>query len=448
MQKPKDQLLHELSDLAGSEAKAEAILKEIEYTENISDPFIEEISKFYNSGISAEYSGLGCRGEGDFFIHHKIAELISNKSMVVGPDQQDDAGVIQVGEHFISVAVDGMHSRLSQFPFLAGFHVARAAIRDIIVMGCTPKAIFSDIHLANDGDVAKVFDYTSGIATVSELTEIPLVAGSTLRIGGDLVLGDRLTGCAGCVGYGRRLTPRKSSKPGDILIMTEGSGGGTIATTALYNGYSEVAENTLSLRIINLGKKLIDTDIIKYVHAITDVTNGGIRGDLFEIANTAQVRITLFKDRFRSLINPKILDMLTKLDIDPMGVSIDSLLIILPRNHAGEVIDFIRSQGYRAEIVGVVQDPFANGSGVQIIKEVGNKDIDSIISLIRNGEIEISEITPEYREAPYTPIKKVVNISIKEPSQSDLEHSVEVAVKKSLDKKLFIKDWLIKNGRL
>ena len=43
--------------------------------------------------------------------------------------------------------------------------------------------------LADDGDVAKIFDYTAGITTVGEAMGVPLVTGSTLRIGGDMVLG-------------------------------------------------------------------------------------------------------------------------------------------------------------------------------------------------------------------------------------------------------------------
>ena len=181
----KDETLAELTKLSGSEEKAEAILEEIIHTENISDRFIQDLSGFQQSGFSADIVGLGCRGDGDFFVHHKIAELIENQDTssdsdtlgalsIIGPREQDDGGVVQVGDDFITVSVDGMHSRLSHFPFIAGFHVARAAIRDTLVMGCLPKAIFSDIHLANDGDVAKIFDYTAGISAVSELTNIPI----------------------------------------------------------------------------------------------------------------------------------------------------------------------------------------------------------------------------------------------------------------------------------
>lgn len=54
----------------------------------------------------------------------------------------DDAGVVQAGGQFIVCTVDGMHSRLSDFPYLAGFHVTRATLRDCYVMGARPVMLF------------------------------------------------------------------------------------------------------------------------------------------------------------------------------------------------------------------------------------------------------------------------------------------------------------------
>jgi hydrogenase expression/formation protein len=152
------------------------------------------------SGVTMGNFGVGSRGSGDFFVHEKIASIIGTTSAIVGSDQLDDSGVVKAHGDLVVVTVDGMHSRLSDFPFLAGFHVTRASLRDLYVMGAQPVALFSDIHLADDGDISKVFDYTAGIGAVSEVMNVPLITGSTLRIGGDMVIGDRLTGCVGGVG--------------------------------------------------------------------------------------------------------------------------------------------------------------------------------------------------------------------------------------------------------
>jgi len=74
-------------------------------------------------------------------------------------------------------------------------------------MGARPVAMLSDIHVADDGDVAKIFDHIAGITTVSELTGIPLVTGSTLGSAG---YGNRRKDdrrCWGC-GMAENLTAR------------------------------------------------------------------------------------------------------------------------------------------------------------------------------------------------------------------------------------------------
>ncbi|MCX6675129.1 MAG: AIR synthase related protein, partial [Methanothrix sp.] len=233
-------LIREVKDIPESQADllAEAVIQEAKATlQPRGEVFLLE-----SVGVTMGDFGVGSRGSGDFYTHTKIAEVIGRTNAVVDSRQLDDSGVVKAGGKFIVVTVDGMHSRLSDYPFLAGFHVTRAALRDIYVMGAKPVALLSDMHLADDGDLAKLFDHIAGIATVSELIGVPLITGSTLRIGGDMVIGDRLTGCVGSVGVSQKLTPRKNARPGDVIMMTEGAGGGTICAAALYYGRHEVVD--------------------------------------------------------------------------------------------------------------------------------------------------------------------------------------------------------------
>ncbi|MCK5561950.1 MAG: hypothetical protein KAJ51_15230 [Thermoplasmata archaeon] len=419
-----DAILEALKGASISKRRAIAILQEIKNTEAFDDPFIQTICEYPSSNSSAEVSGLGCRGEGDFYIHHKLAEIIGKTGAVVDSLDQDDAGVTKVDEKFIVVSVDGMHSRLSHFPFLAGFHVARAAIRDVLIMGGKPVALLSDIHLGNDGDVGKIFDYTAGISVVSELTSIPLISGSTLRIGGDLVLGDRLTGCVGAIGVSQKITPRRQAAPGDVIMMTDGSGGGTIATTALYNGYHKVLQETLNLDFFRAAMKLLDSKYLKDIHAMTDITNGGIRGDAFELASTAKSKIILNEAALRDLVNPIVLEMLDKLKIDFMGVSIDSLLLTTPQSKAQKIMKFMMANNIKIDIVGVIE----KGSGVYLEDKSTPK------------KSHLKRLTPKFREEPYTPIKKVVDRPPRDFNA--MKKRIARSALKVKAKKKFIKNWI------
>ena len=397
-------------------------------TRNISDDSAQRIARAVieeatrtlcdggQSGVTMGTFGVGSRGSGDFYTHEKIASIIGKTNAVVGSDQLDDSGVVAVGDdRLIVVTVDGMHSRLSDFPFLAGFHVTRASLRDIYVMGARPVALFSDIHLADDGDVSKVFDYTAGIGSVGDVMNVPLVTGSTLRIGGDMVIGDRLTGCVGAVGIAQQgaLTARINAQEGDALLMTEGAGGGTITTAALYNGYPDVVQETLNVNFLHACEALARADLLTHIHAMTDVTNGGIRGDAEEISKTAGVKIVVDEDRMRRLVNPRVLGMLDDLQIDYMGVSIDALLIVAPCEVAPAIKGALEGS-IRIDEIGVIE----RGTGADVLHD-GQR----------------SAIKPKFRESAYTPVKKVIGERVDEDEFNRMRAEVDKAAAEAIDKK-------------
>ena len=410
---------------------ARAVILEVENTMGLNG----DLFTFVQSGVKMGDFGVGSRGTGDFFAHRQIARIIGRTSASVGVDEMDDAGAVLLdpwgktarSDHpktsgtdhgngdkgpYIICTVDGMHSRLSDFPFLAGFHVTRATLRDVYVMGAHPIMLFSDIHVADDGDVAKIFDYTAGITAVGEVMGVPLVTGSTLRIGGDMVLGSRMTGCVGAVGVARHLTARKETRPGDVILMTEGAGGGTIATAALYSGFPDVVDATINLNFLLASEALLASDALTTIHSMTDVTNGGLRGDVFEMAETAGCRIIIEEKDVVSLVQPDVAKMLLDLSIDYLGVSLDALLITAPRSAVPAITSVIRSTGVTIREIGRV--------------EAGKPE--SV--LVVDGREQ--DFTPRFREAAYTPLKKVV-----ESQQCDFEemkmkvrHAADEAIEK------------------
>lgn len=411
---------------------AESVIDEVRTTLNLKnsdDDFLKEITEVPKADIVMGEMGVGSRGAGDFFVHRKIAEIVSstNTSSLVNPSEQDDGGVVKANspndELYITTAVDGIHSRLSEYPFLGGFHVTRATLRDICVMGADPVSILSDVHLADDGDVGKIFDFTAGVATVSELVDVPIVAGSTLRVGGDMVLGDRFVSAVGSVGVSNYPpTARKGATGGDVILLTEGSGGGTITTTALYNGFFDVIWDTLNVNFVQASHALFEADLIKDIHAMTDVTNGGLRGDAHEISNTTGVGLEFYEEEIRKMVAPNVLNMLEKLDIDPLGVSTDSLMLIVPPEIVDDVKNAVSRAGVDISEIGIV-----NTSGEPIlIKEDGNSD----------------KLVPLFREAAYTKIKKLVG----ETTPEDFEIMKE-KVQKASDNAIRKKEKVINHIR-
>ncbi|MEE8402990.1 MAG: AIR synthase related protein, partial [Candidatus Hydrothermarchaeaceae archaeon] len=395
-----DAALREFKDWSAEKRQefSQAVIDEVKITEQrADDPFLSALLEYPKTGVTMGEFGVGSRGEGDFFVHRNLAEIIRTDA-VIDATQQDDAGVVKGEGKYVAVAVDGMHSRLSDFPYLAGFHAARAALRDVCVMGSKPVAVTSDLHLADDGDVGKLFDFTAGVGTVSELTDVPTVAGSTLRIGGDMVLGDRLVAAVGAVGVSsERPTARKNAEVGDAILMTKGAGGGTITTIALYNGHPGVISETLNVDFMRDCEQI--QDLLPKIHAMTDVTNGGLRGDAAEISKTSGHKLVFYEDMLDKTVNARVLDMLGELEIDHLGISTDSLMLILPEEYVADVkktLDNVYEVG-RVE----------TGVGAKIL---GEKERD---------------FTPLFRESAYTKIKKVVG----EKSPEHLESIKENIIK-------------------
>ncbi|ADC69548.1 AIR synthase related protein domain protein [Methanocaldococcus sp. FS406-22] len=405
-----------------------AILEEVKTTEKfkeIDDKDLKTLLSYPKSGVTMGKMGVGSRGEGDFFVHREIARIVKSTKVkaYVSAEEQDDAGIVRADAKYIVAAIDGTHSRLSDFPFLGGFHVARAALRDIYVMGAEAVALISDVHLADDGDVGKIFDFTAGICAVSEAVNVPLIGGSTLRVGGDMVIGDRLVSAVGAIGVIKEGEPtaRRNAEVGDVILMTEGSGGGTITTTALYYGWFDVIYETLNVDFIKACQNLIRSGLIKKVHAMTDVTNGGLRGDAYEISKTAKVSLIFDKEKVYKTINPKVLEMLEALNIDPLGVSTDSLMIICPEEYAEDI----------KKVTGAIEVGYV---------EEGNE------SYLVDGNNRVP-LKPMFRESAYTPVKKVVGEK-KPENFEEMKEKVRKACDEAIKKKDFVVELLKSRKKL
>lgn len=402
------------------ERLAHAILEEIDHAKvPATSELIRKILTTSNSGASMHDLGVGCRGEGDFFVHGLIAELVGEGG-VLNPNQQDDAGAVDAGcGKFIVCAVDGTHSRLSDFPFIAGFHVARAAIRDVVVKGGRPVALLDDLHLSDDGDVAKLFDFVAGVSAVAKLSGVPLVAGSTLRTGGDMVIGDRMVSGVACVGIANRLLRRSDVCEGDAILMGEGAGGGTIATTAIYSGKADVAEKTINVDFIDAVSALGKEGLMDKIHCMLDVTNGGLRGDCAEVCKTAGVGMELSEKNIKELVDSDVLMLLEEEGVDYLGVSLDSILIFCSQGDKESVLKGLKKHKIRINEIGKVTG--------------GSK-----------ATLDGKEFIPHFRESAYTKIKREVGESASD-GLAELKEGAIRAVIESKAKETHVIEYVRRN---
>ncbi|MHA1489915.1 MAG: AIR synthase-related protein [Promethearchaeota archaeon] len=415
-----------------------AVLEECKKSdiETVSDPFMKELLHMNKSNVTIGKQGVGCRGAGDFFVHKLITELSeTGEKAFLSPKSLDDAGAVRLqdiksfkgeafdGKNLIIVSkMEGIHSRLSDFPFLCGFHVTRACLRDLYVKGSKPISIMIDVHLGDDADVAKLFDFMAGISAVSELANVPITAGSTLRIGGDMVIGNRLVGGIGAIGLAnKRILARKNIKVGDRILMTEGAGGGTITTTAIYSGNFDVVKETMNIKFLEACEILFNSNYMDEIRAMCDVTNGGLRGDLYEINYEAKCGVNIFEKEVKRLVNPVVLNLLEKVGVDYLGVSLDALLIYCSESVSEKIISDLAQNNIQCA-------------------EIGRVDDSKQVYITYEGQNE-KEIVPKFRESAYTRIKQEIGEDTPEKLK-EMEKSIEVAAAEALKKRKKIIEYI------
>ncbi len=122
-------------EIESATSLAKAIYEECMQSDlrSVSDPFMRYILDINRANVTIGKQGVGCRGSGDFFVHKLLAKLSETGiKAYLGPSSLDDAGAVRLkdvngferkNDLIIVSKMEGIHSRLSDFPFLCGFHV-------------------------------------------------------------------------------------------------------------------------------------------------------------------------------------------------------------------------------------------------------------------------------------------------------------------------------------
>jgi hydrogenase expression/formation protein len=281
-----------------------------------------------------------------------------------------------------------------------------------------------DSHLGDDADVGKLFDFMAGVSTISELAQVPITAGSTLRIGGDMVIGDRLVGGLAAIGItSKKILARRNIQLGDKILMTEGAGGGTITTTAVYSGNHEIIKETLNIKFLEAANIILNSSYLSEIRAMCDVTNGGLRGDLYEINYEAGCGVTIYEEKVRGLVNKKVLDLLESVNVDYLGVSLDALLIYCSQEAVDDIIEDLAKNHIKCA-------------------EIGCVDNSKMVSIIYQNEKQ--SILPRFRESAYTKVKQEIGEETPENIEQ-MERRVEEAANRAIEKRNRMVDYVNNN---
>lgn len=280
-------------------------------------------------------------------------------------DMMEDSAVVD-GSAKIAITTD---SFIVTPLFFKGGDIGRLSIcgtvNDLLMRGATPKYITSAFIIEEGADTDTLKEIVKSMAQTAKEAGVTVVAGDTKVIGGN---GGIYINTAG-VGFVSESTSILSSsiKSGDAIIVsgTMGDHHATILSSRMGIENNIESDNA---PLCDMVSKLLRSEI--EVHAMRDVTRGGLGTVLNELASASKVGIDIVEQDIPVTDEVKAFAKILGLNILHMGNE-GKAVIVVKGDDAQKALDIIKASAYgeNAAIIGKATD---SGS-VNLITPLGGK---------------------------------------------------------------------------
>ena len=297
--------------------------------------------------------------------HDFLKQLLPthNKSagVVVGPQLGEDAAVIEFGDNYLVATSDPITFATEDI----GWYVVCVNSNDIAAMGAVPKWLLVTLLLPEDATTpATVRDIMTQITQACAAFDIALCGGHTEvtpAVTQPVVIGQMMG-----VAAKESLFTSADARVGDALILTKGLG---IEATAIIAREREeqVREKCDALFLEQAKNYLMDPGISVLqdahiaiatggVHAMHDVTEGGVATAVYELATAAELGVVVYTDKLFG--SPVLYSDITRtlcnmFGLNPLGVISSGAMLIAVAPEKGETIcQSLGKAGISADIIG------------------------------------------------------------------------------------------------
>ncbi len=302
--------------------------------------------------------------------HDFLKELLptsnSSTGVVVGPQLGEDAAVIALGDNYLVATSDPITFATEDI----GWYVVCVNSNDIAAMGAVPKWLLVTLLLPEDATTpAMVRDIMAQITQACAEFDIALCGGHTEvtpAVTQPVVVGQMMG-----VTDKNALFTSTGTCVGDALILTKGIG---IEATAIIARECEaqVREKCDAVFLAQAKNYLVDPGISVLkdaqiatatggVHAMHDVTEGGITTAVYELATAAELGVVVYSDKL--LGSPVLYGDITRalcdmFRLNPLGViSSGAMLIASAPEKSDAICQALGKAGIRADIIGKFLPP-------------------------------------------------------------------------------------------
>ena len=297
--------------------------------------------------------------------HDFLKELLptydGSAGLIVGPQLGEDAAVIELGDNYLVATSDPITFATEDI----GWYVVCVNSNDIAAMGAVPKWLLVTLLLPEDATTPEMVRYIMAqltqactefnITLCGGHTEVTPAVTQPVVIGQMMGVTDKnslFTSAGACVG--------------DVLILTKGLG---IEATAIIAReceaqlrekcdvqFVEQAKNYLMDPGISVLKDAQIAIATGGVHAMHDVTEGGVSTAVYELATAAELGAVVYSDKLldSSILYGGIIRTLCGMfGLNPLGVISSGAMLIAAEPQKGEAIcQALGTEGISADIIG------------------------------------------------------------------------------------------------
>ncbi len=283
-----------------------------------------------------------------------------DSGVIIGPKVGEDAAVIDVGskDTYLVAKTDPITFAAERI----GWYAVNVNANDIAVMGAVPRWFLVTVFLpegkASEAMATEIFDDISkatgnlGITVCGGHTEI------TAGLERPIVVGQML----GEV-HKDKLVRKEDVRAGDDIILTKGI---AIEGTAILAGErAKELEGRYGSEFVDRARRFLYEPGISIVeeasiaaatgkvHAMHDLTEGGLSTGVVEMAGMGVKGLGAIIERSGVHCYPETVTLCSHYGIDPLGmISSGALLIAVPPEDSGCVLEALKKAGVRAGVIG------------------------------------------------------------------------------------------------
>ncbi len=295
------------------------------------------------------------------FLKQLLPTHDGSTDLVVGPKIGEDAAVIELGDNYLVATSDPITFATEDI----GWYVVCVNSNDIAAMGAVPKWLLVTLLLPEDATTPEmVRDIMGQLTQACAEFDIALCGGHTEvtpAVTQPVVIGQMMG-----VTHKNALFTSADACAGDVLILTKGVG---IEATAIIAReceeevrekcdaqFLEEAKNYLTDPGITVLKDAQIAIATGGVHAMHDVTEGGISTAVHELATAAELGVVVYSDKL--LGSPVLYGDITRtlcnmFRLNPLGVISSGAMLIAAEPKKGEAIcQNLGRSGISAGIIG------------------------------------------------------------------------------------------------